>query len=162
MRLRYCLYSLMILLSVTQAHAKKADPALLFFQHASAGTIQPDENKGCYQLRLNGLDKDVIYLSNSPDEITGRLTIPIFVSSWQHQQATESTKPNAILHADFVTNNKKILQVSDVFIIKRISYQASDNTMLYRICRFKDETTFRMGKFQDINIFVDPFHRWPP
>lgn len=157
-------FLLMLLLSgaSVSAFAQKNNAALLFFQHADNGTIQPDQQAGCYQMRLSGVDKQVIYLSNSPEEITGRLSIPVFITSWQHQQATQSIKPNAILHANLVTTNKKVTQISDVFVLKSVSYQSGDGAMTYRICRFNDEAAFKVGKLQDINIFIDPFHRWPP
>lgn len=166
MKLRNLSIILTMLISTvsTSAIAQKKNPSLLFFQHSDSGTLQLDKQAGCYQVHLNDAGKDVIYLSNSPDEVTGRLSVPVFMTSWQHQRVTQSAKPNAILHATLIASDNKKSQISDVFFIKSISvtHQGDNNSMTYLVCRFNNEAAFKVGKLQDINIFIDPFHRWPP
>lgn len=146
----------------TSAFAQNKNAELLFFQHTSNGLVKADKTPGCYQIELSGLDKKIIYLSTAPEEITGTLNIPTFITSWQHQQATHAAKPNAILHATLITANKTEVPVSDVFVLNNIAYHADKNTMVYRVCRFKSESKFKLGLLRNVDIFVDPFHRWPP
>lgn len=161
-RLNQLVLAAMLVGASVGANAQKNNANLLFFQHGADGTLQAAKQTNCYQLRITGIDKDVIYLSNSPDEITGHLSIPVFITSWQHQQATSGVKPNAILHASLIDKNNKERQVSDVFVLKGIAYQSHQHAMIYQICRFNDEQAFKLGRLRNINIFIDPFHRWPP
>jgi len=147
--------------TVTPAQAKK-QPELLFFQHANTGSIQIELTSGCYQLRLDQVDKEVVYLSTSPEKITGTLSIEAFMTSWKHDKKTENIQPNAILHATLINEGKTDSQISDVFVLERSNYQAKDDTLTYTICPLKKGAKFKTGQLVNINVFVDPFHRWPP
>src|SRR5258708_6854336 len=72
---------------------------LMFFQRASQGQITKDKtNAHCYNVVLSGLKDHVIYFSTEPARVTGTLTLPQFMETWEHNEHVNRIKPNAILH----------------------------------------------------------------
>lgn len=141
--------------------AQAAHPTeLMFFQHAAMGTIRtlPHQSK-CYQMTLIGLDHHVIYFSEAPNRVSGDLAIDHFLETWAHDSKKGSLQPNAILHAH---NAKNQQEVNDIAILTHPVFNAKDNSIQYTACPMKPNTMVKQMALQDLSLFIDPFHRWPP
>lgn len=137
-----------------------ATPELMFFQHAAMGSIRPISHQAkCYEMTLIGLDSHVIYFSEAPNRISGDFNIKHFLETWAHDAKDGSLKPNAILHAH---NAKNQQEVNDIAILSHPVFQAKDNSIQYTACPIKPNTFFKQMALQDVDLFIDPFHRWPP
>lgn len=136
---------------------------LLFFQHAKSGRITPSkDNSGCYRIELSGLNKHVVYFADEPHHLTGVLTVPQFLETWYHNQKQYGLRPNSILHADVVGSKKTNQTVNDVAAFSQPQYDSKRGTLSYLACPLTPGKTFTATQLKDVNIFFDPFHRWPP
>lgn len=138
------------------AHPHAAE--FFFFQHAGNGKITVSGSDNCYQLVLTNLDKKMIYFSRSPQRTSGKITIAGFINTWEHNKI----KPNAILYATLKSAGVKEQDVSDVIVMKQASYNDASNTVAYHVCSLNNTSKLQTGDLYNANIFIDPFHPWPP
>lgn len=131
---------------------------LLFFQYAGAGQIIAKPESGCYQLILNQLNPRVVYISDAPARVSGSYSIPEFVKAWQHHESSAHVKPNAIFHA----KNKNNQWVSETAVFSSLAFDSQKTTLTYTLCPLDKKEKLAEGQLESVNLFIDPFHPWPP
>ena len=130
---------------------------LLFFHEADTGLIKSNSNH-CYDLILHNVSNTVLYFSNSPSRVTGQLTNAQYVTTLAHDQNVDKIEPNAVINMRIGKNN-----LSPLNIIGSLSNAWYKNKNFhYTLCPLNPNQMIKEGKVRNVNLFVDPIHRWPP
>lgn len=131
----------------------------LFFQKADSGHMVESSKKNCYQLILNNLNKEVLYFSDTPNKIAGYLTPRELYVTLKHDELTKKIHPNAVLNAYLRTNDKEF-EISLAGTLE--NPLLNKNKFKYQFCTFINKEYIKRGKLREVNLFIDPIHRWPP
>lgn len=163
--------------AATAVHAKalkKQNPSknqveLMFYQHAKEGKISIHaDKKECYSITLSELSPNVVYFSNFPSHVSGRMNLEKFNTSWKHAETADGVKPNAVLHA---YNNKVYMEQSALNMTVTLSdlkYNQESKTMSYTACplnkdgKFTVATESTSATLYGVDLFIDPIRPWPP
>lgn len=140
---------------------------LLFYQRAEAGSVKIHAGlKQCYDLTLLNLSPHVIYFANYPAQQAGQMQVAHYANSIEHTLSTSSVKPHAILHAHIHSKDAKPNDESTIINrpveIRASAYHASQQKMVYLVCDLENNQASLSYSLKHIDLFVDPFHRWPP
>lgn len=159
-----CIISGIASIGCVASHAHSSKPnnhiELLFFQQAKFGSIKPIlKSETCYELKLNNVKPHITYFSNTPNRQAGKLTISQFLQTLTHDQSVENIKPNAILT---MTQNTKD-QENEMHLIGTLGdARYYHKTFQYTLCLFNNNPAIKAGELREVNLFIDPIHRWPP
>ncbi len=134
---------------------------LLFIQQAKQGVLTKASQKpGCYQLTLQQLKPEVLYFSDEPKRMTGRLSNSHFVKTIKYNARQYHIKPNVAIQA-YVVDHNQVKEINEVAAISNPQYNAAAQTVSYTACPLP-KTNFQVAHLKMINLFFDPFNPWPP
>lgn len=134
---------------------KKNQLSFLFVQHAKVLQMKP-LGKQCYQLTLSGVRKELLYFSNRPNRIVGRVTTQQFLSIWQRNKI----QPNTLVDG-FVKPNDVKESSGRVLTFKNMSYQPATGVVEYTACLTDPTKQATLHKtLYDVTLFFDNFMPW--
>lgn len=145
--------------------SKKSDKnhvTLLFLQQAKSAEVESTPNaKGCYLLNLRNLNSDVIYFTDQPKRETGKITLKDFLTIWQHNEKDFGIRPNVALQATIHHKNTE-QPVSFISTFSNPEYNAKTHALTYLACPINTTQKIPASKLENVTLFFDPFHPWPP
>jgi hypothetical protein len=103
---------------------------------------------------LKNPNKKVLYFSDAPKRIMGKLTTKEFLQTWQ----ANHIKPNVAILA-FTQQNQEIREIA---LLSQPQVDTQTDTMTYTACPLPGHKLRSFANLKDINIFFDEFHPWPP
>lgn len=135
---------------------------LLFVQQAEKGEVIPLRSRlGCYVLKLRDMHRKVLYFSDQPERISGKLTVGEFVQTLENNAKHYGIKPNVAILA-YGINNKNIREINQIAVLTNPKFNATQETVSYTACPINKENKVRQTrKFGDITLIFDSFHTWP-
>ena len=174
-RKRYRAFALLVLLfavgsfareldlSAKRAEKQYANVQLLFVQTAQFASInpQPQDKAHSYILRLYPAPKNVIYFSNAPKRLAGKVSLSNFLDVWQSHKSS----PNVELEATDLATQKPI---SIVMKFSDPVYRADTGTLTYKMQSWRSDGVLPRGvihfplKLSNVSLFIDHFSQWPP
>lgn len=85
--------------STTPAKPVIINKFLQFVLPANSGVVLPAQQKGSYELKLMGVDANVVYFTNKPRRIVGSMTTAFFLKRWVKPPPRDfiSNPPNALV-----------------------------------------------------------------
>lgn len=123
--------------------------SFLFVQHASSGTIEPENDPSTdaiYKLTLNGVYSNTMIFSDRPDRNVGQITTGQYAEVWtKGQDSFEADPPNAAL----VMNQEDASENIIVVELLNPVYDAEKETLVYDIVELNPEEG--MNAFQASN-----------
>lgn len=139
---------------------------LLFYQRAETAMIKPHaRSTQCYDLALSELSPHVVYFANYPSHQAGQMTVLNYSESINHAISTSSIRPNAILHAHIQSKlakeNDEAFMINRPIEIRTSSYDAINQRMQYLVCDLEKNQAVMNYNLKHIDLFIDPFHRYP-
>lgn len=146
------------------SHHKKQNNKvqLLFIQQAGQGYITPSSaTKGCYTLTLSYLKPDVMYFSNEPKRIAGRIPVASFVNTLKHEASYYKFQPNVAIQG-IVARGKQVSEMNDVAVLLDPVYNNNDETLAYTACPLKKNSIKTSAMMTNVSLFFDNFQPWPP
>jgi hypothetical protein len=132
--------------------------SLLFMQQARRATLNLlSGKKRCYQLRLRGVERGVVYFSDQPQRMAGHISNSEFMALWRHNHV----KPNIILHSEHIKNGR-LAEFNGVFEISRPVYQKNNDSISYQACLLSPGVKqLNHVTMSQVVLFIDDFHPWP-
>lgn len=139
---------------------------LLFYQRAESASIKPHAGSTqCYDLTLSALNPHVVYFANYPAHQAGQMTVLNYAESINHAISSSSMRPNAILHAHIQSKlakeNDEAFMINRPIEIRTASYDAINQRMQYLVCDLEKKQAVMNYNLKYIDLFIDPFHRYP-
>lgn len=134
---------------------------LLFVVRAQRAVFAPAaQQKDCYQLTLTGLDKRVVYFSDEPKRITGKLSAQEFLTTWRHDSKSNAA-PNVAIEALHVNANH-INEIDEVATLTSPQYDPQQQQLRFTACPLGQRPLKAYPHLQDVTVFFDDFVPWPP
>lgn len=135
---------------------------LLFIQQANEGAIAKSKTKpGCYTLTLRKLKGKVLYFTDEPKRMTGRLSNRHFVKTILYNSKKYHVKPNVAIQA-YVLKNNSITEMNEVAVLTNPKYNAKAQTVSYQACALPKNKLSPTKTLQNVNLFFDQVRPWPP
>ena len=133
---------------------------LLFIQQAKSGSITKSGKKaGCYTLNLQGLNPRVLYFSDRPKRVTGYVSNKHLIMSLRYAEKIHKIYPNVAIQA-FDGKNSELNVVAE---LTNPQYNAQKSSVSYTACMISGKDKFsKIKHLEDLSLFFDPFHPWPP
>ncbi len=137
---------------------QKSRASLLFLQQAKHATLRASKkNERCYRLTLSDLNRGILYFSNQPKRVVGRIDNKRFIEIWNHNKI----RPNIVLQGYYNQNGKKN-EFKKVLVISQPRYNTSSANMKYQACLLNNsQPKLRNMVLNDATLFIDNFHPWP-
>lgn len=128
--------------------------SILFLQQARHATLTHIKNpdQPCYRLQLAPRDR-IIYFSNQPQRLAGTISDQQFMRLW----VKNNIQPNMVLQG---FSHKR--EFTMAFSALHANYQAKQRTFHYMVCLLKNSSIPRLHKLNNVTLFIDNFHGWPP
>jgi hypothetical protein len=147
---------ILIITSLLSATALQAKDPTLFVQQAKNALFTPQASSGCYTLTLIQPKNKVLYFASAPYTNVGFAHTKKLLLAWKEGDHV----PNAAL----VGVNDAGKEFDYAFKISEPDYHKDTGRIDYKVCALSNRSFSPMTKetLNDVSIFIDPFHNWPP
>ena len=133
------------------AFAKEPMPNWMFLQHSKTATVSAEKSH-CYDLRLEGLHKSIVYFGDQPNDQVGKTNVAKFLTLWKD----DSTKlHNAALHAQ-----SKDGSINRILTLAKPQWNAVDKSLTYHACITDNhsESIKLPEHLSHVVLFIDPIN----
>jgi hypothetical protein len=129
------------------------DIGLFFVQRAKQASLESLNKNRCYKITLSGLQPGLLFFSDSPSRVVGRMNEAQFMSIWR----AAHTSPNVAMQG-YKTPANVGKPMTVVFRASKPEYDEVRHVITYQACLngSSKSTPLSVNKFYNVNLYLDP------
>jgi len=145
------------LLAAHDATAAGRETDLLFVQTAGQAVITQDStNPTHYILTLKNVSPEVAFFSDSPNRITGKTTLQVFVDEWgSGKNSFKTSSPNASIVTRVSSSPATEATRENSVVLSNPTYNPRTKTLTYMVEDINGTATIETGTHQSPVLFID-------